>query len=111
MRREEEAFFEYFYHNITARHLRVAIIVKVGSSNYPRAAKNDFGGVDIKQQRRRVLQPSLLSSEEFVMQSLFHSFHCFKKRVKGLRPKPPKVSISIIFCYKSKFTSKQKTRS
>ena len=55
---------------------------------------NDFGGVDIKQQRRRVLQPSLLSSEEFVMQS--HSFHCFKKRVEGLRPKPPKVSISIV---------------
>ena len=44
---------------------------------------NDFGGVDIKQQRRRVLQPSLLSSEEFVMQS--HSFHCFKK--KSRRPK------------------------
>ena len=110
MRREEEAFLSTFitilqqgtFVSPSLSRLEVQITRGLQKSN-------DFGGVDIKQQRRRVLQPSLLSSEEFVMQS--HSFHCFKKRVEGLRPKPPKVSISIIFCYKSKFTSKQKTRS
>ena len=109
MRREEEAFLSTFitilqqgtFVSPSLSRLEVQITRGLQKSN-------DFGGVDIKQQRRRVLQPSLLSSEEFVMQSLFH---CFKKRVEGLRPKPPKVSISIIFCYKSKFTSKQKTRS
>ena len=97
--RRRRSFFEYFYHSITARHLRVAtIIVKVGSSNYPRAAKTATSGL-IKQ--RRVLQPSLiLRSLSCNIISFFILSLRLKKRVEDLRLNPPKVSIlRLSFCY------------